>query len=155
MKSLPLRLRSSYVAISFMTSWKSFGKIAVRFYAILLPLQTSPGNSPGRHRFQRAVSAIDVLIRIGRHRTGSDAYPGLVSINASFAETARWKRCVPRQAAADRHMNKLSTGIIAVLSLVALSQRHGASPLSPAQAEARRAIVGAYDSAHINGIVFI
>src|SRR5262249_17605868 len=52
-------------------------------------------------------------------------------------------------------MNKLSTSIIAVLSLVALSQRHGASPLSPAQAEARRAMVGAYDNAHINGIVFI
>src|SRR5262249_28633018 len=52
-------------------------------------------------------------------------------------------------------MNKLSTGIIAVLSLVALSQRHGASPPAPAQAAPRRAIVGAYDSAHINGIVFI
>jgi hypothetical protein len=56
-------------------------------------------------------------------------------------------------------MNKLSTGIIAVLSLMALSQRLGANPSaqapSPTQAEARRTIVGAYDSAHINGVVFI
>jgi len=53
-------------------------------------------------------------------------------------------------------MNRLSTSIIAVLSLVALSQRHGASPPAPpVQAETRRAIVGAFDSAHINGVVFI
>src|SRR5262245_63007579 len=53
-------------------------------------------------------------------------------------------------------MNRLSTSIIAVLSLVALSQRNGASPPAPpVQAETRRAIVGAYDSAHINGVVFI
>jgi hypothetical protein len=53
-------------------------------------------------------------------------------------------------------MNKLSTGIIAVLSLVALSQRHGAGPPETrAQEPPRRAIVGAYDSAHINGVVFI
>src|SRR5262245_23887712 len=53
-------------------------------------------------------------------------------------------------------MNKLSTGIIAVLSLIAISQRHGAVPAErTAQEPQRRAIVGAYDSAHINGIVFI
>src|SRR2546426_12784409 len=66
--------------------------------------------------------------------------------------------CVPKARQdyeLDRYMNKLSTSIIVVLSLVALSQRHGASPPSPAQVETRRAIVGAYDSAHINGVVFI
>ena len=53
-------------------------------------------------------------------------------------------------------MNKLSTGIIAVLSLIALSQRHSAGPPETAgQEPPRSTIVGAYDSAHINGIVFI
>ncbi|HEY9434299.1 MAG TPA: trehalase family glycosidase [Blastocatellia bacterium] len=53
-------------------------------------------------------------------------------------------------------MNKLSTGIIAVLSLVALLQRPGAGPPETSgQEPPRRAIVGAYDSAHINGVVFI
>jgi Trehalase len=59
-------------------------------------------------------------------------------------------------------MNKLSTGIIAVLSLVALLPRHGANPSAQAaqasplgQAETGRAIVGAYDSGPPNGIVFI
>ncbi|HKC84545.1 MAG TPA: trehalase family glycosidase [Blastocatellia bacterium] len=53
-------------------------------------------------------------------------------------------------------MNKLSTGIIAVLSLIALSQRHSAGPPeTTGQEPPRGAIVGAYDSAHINGIVFI
>jgi mannosylglycerate hydrolase MGH1-like protein len=53
-------------------------------------------------------------------------------------------------------MNKLSTGIVAVLSLIALSQRHGAGPPeTTGQEPPRRAIVGAYDSANINGIVFI
>jgi Mannosylglycerate hydrolase MGH1-like glycoside hydrolase domain len=53
-------------------------------------------------------------------------------------------------------MNKLSTGIITVLSLIALSQRHGAAPPeTTGQEPPRRTIVGAYDSAHINGIVFI
>src|SRR5215475_5920368 len=53
-------------------------------------------------------------------------------------------------------MNKLSTGIIAVLSLIALSQRHGAGPPeTPIQEPPRPAIVGAYDSAHLNGVVFI
>ena len=53
-------------------------------------------------------------------------------------------------------MNKLSTGIIAVLSLIALSQRHSAGPPETTGQEPQRgAIVGAYDSAHINGIVFI
>src|SRR5262245_17505196 len=53
-------------------------------------------------------------------------------------------------------MNILYTGIIAVLSLVALSQRPGAGPPeAPGQEQPRRAIVGAYDSAHINGVVFI
>src|SRR6266545_2510182 len=47
-------------------------------------------------RFQRAVSAEDLLIGIGRPQTGDDAYPGLVPINSFFAETARWKRRVPR-----------------------------------------------------------
>jgi len=53
-------------------------------------------------------------------------------------------------------MNKLSTGIITVLSLIALSQRPGAGPPeTTGQEPPRRAIVGAYDSAQINGIVFI
>src|SRR5262245_52494989 len=53
-------------------------------------------------------------------------------------------------------MNKLSTGIIAILSLIAFSQRHSAGPPeTTGQEPLRRAIVGAYDSAHINGIVFI
>ncbi|HEU0178798.1 MAG TPA: trehalase family glycosidase [Blastocatellia bacterium] len=58
-------------------------------------------------------------------------------------------------------MNKLSMSIIAVLSLVALLQRHGANPsaeaaqAAPGQGETRRAIVGAYDNAHLNGVVFI
>src|SRR5262245_7122239 len=54
-------------------------------------------------------------------------------------------------------MSKLSMSIIAVLSFVqALLPRPGGSPLeTPGQEPPRRAIVGAYDSAHINGIVFI
>src|SRR5262245_8881066 len=53
-------------------------------------------------------------------------------------------------------MNKLSACVIAVLSLVALSQRPSArSQETPGQEPPRRAIVGAYDSAHINGVVFI
>jgi hypothetical protein len=53
-------------------------------------------------------------------------------------------------------MNKLSTGIIAFLTLIALSQRHGAGPPEThGQEPPRRTIVGAYDSASINGIVFI
>src|SRR6266508_3426539 len=54
------------------------------------------GKSLGTRRFQRAVSARDLLIRISRPQTGGGAYPGLVPINSSFAETARRKRCVPR-----------------------------------------------------------
>jgi hypothetical protein len=62
-------------------------------------------------------------------------------------------------------MNKLSAGIIAVLSLIALSQRPGANPSAEAAEAAQappsgqpgtgRAIVGAYDSGPPNGIVFI
>ena len=59
-------------------------------------------------------------------------------------------------------MNKLSTSIIAVLVFVALSQLSGANPSAraaqaapPGQGETRRAIVGAYDSAYLNGVVFI
>jgi len=53
-------------------------------------------------------------------------------------------------------MNKLSAGIIVVLSLVALSQRHSAGPPETSgQEPPRRAIVGAYDSGHVNGVVFI
>jgi len=54
------------------------------------------GESLGTHRFQRAVSARDLLIGISRLQTWGEAYPGPVPINSSFAETARWKRCVPR-----------------------------------------------------------
>src|SRR5262245_9515629 len=101
MKSLTWRLRSSYVAISLMTSQKSSGKISAEFYAILAPVQ--------------------IPLKIVR--------------STAFS------------------MNKPSTGIIAVLSLVALSQRHGASPTAPpGQEPPRRAIVGAYDSAHLNGV---
>src|SRR5262249_27888391 len=49
----------------------------------------------GTRRFQRAVSAKDLLIGIYRHRTGGDARPGLVPLDSSSAETARWKRRVP------------------------------------------------------------
>jgi hypothetical protein len=45
----------------------------------------------GTHRFQRAVSAKDLLIGIRRPPT----WKGLVPVNAPFAETARWRRCVP------------------------------------------------------------
>src|SRR6266536_1883029 len=58
--------------------------------------QTLLRKSLGTHRFQRAVSAKDLLTGISRPQTSGDAYPGLVPINSSFAETARWKRCVPR-----------------------------------------------------------
>src|SRR6266511_2931460 len=65
-----------------------------------LPHKGRPGQSfahaLGTRRFQRAVSAEDLLIGIGRPQTGDDAYPGLVPINSFFAETARWKRRVPR-----------------------------------------------------------
>jgi hypothetical protein len=54
-------------------------------------------------------------------------------------------------------MNKLSTSIIAILALAAFSQRPGANPLAQTapseQAETRRAIIGAYDSGPLNGIV--
>ncbi|MGH9768008.1 MAG: amylo-alpha-1,6-glucosidase [Blastocatellia bacterium] len=50
-------------------------------------------------------------------------------------------------------MNKLSRSIIAALLIIALAPRPGATPAS--QAEARRAIVGAYDGAQLNSIVFI
>jgi len=50
----------------------------------------------GTHRFQRAVSAKDLLIGT---RPPGDALPRiqsrLIPINKSLAETARWKRCVP------------------------------------------------------------
>src|SRR6266508_1535976 len=64
------------------------------------------GKALGTHRFQRAVAARDRLIGISPPQTGGDA---LVPINSSFAETARWKRCVPRARfhsfrASQRHM---------------------------------------------------
>jgi len=49
----------------------------------------------GSHRFQRAVLEKDLLLGISRPRSGGDAYPGLLPINSSLSETARWKRCVP------------------------------------------------------------
>jgi mannosylglycerate hydrolase MGH1-like protein len=54
-------------------------------------------------------------------------------------------------------MSKLATSIIAALSFVlALLPRPGSGPPAPpGQEPPRRAIVGAYDSAHINGVVFI
>jgi hypothetical protein len=53
-------------------------------------------------------------------------------------------------------MKKLSTSILAVLALAALWQRHGANTQAASgQAEARRAIVGAYDSGPPSNIVFI
>src|SRR5262245_38453317 len=61
-----------------------------------------------------------------------------------------------RESVADRIMKKLSTSILAVLALAALSQRHGANtPAAPGQAKTSRAIVGAYDSGPPNNIVFI
>src|SRR5262245_52352844 len=54
-------------------------------------------------------------------------------------------------------MNKLSTSMIAILALAAFSQRPGANPLAQTapsgQAETRRAIIGAYDSGPLTGIV--
>jgi Trehalase len=53
-------------------------------------------------------------------------------------------------------MNKFSTGLIAVLTLVALSQRPGANqPAPPGSLGTSGVIVGAYDSGSHNGIVFI
>src|SRR5262245_64206004 len=56
----------------------------------------SCGKSLDTRRFQSAVSEKDLLIGIRRLRTGGDVYPGLVPINSSFSESARWKRRVPR-----------------------------------------------------------
>jgi uncharacterized membrane protein len=44
-----------------------------------------------KRRFQRAVSAKDLLIGIRHPQAGSDAYTALVPINLPLAETARWK----------------------------------------------------------------
>lgn len=53
-------------------------------------------------------------------------------------------------------MSKLFASIIAALSLFqAPSPRPGAGPPAPAPAAPRRAIVGAYDSGRLNGLVFI
>ncbi|HKQ72745.1 MAG TPA: trehalase family glycosidase [Blastocatellia bacterium] len=53
-------------------------------------------------------------------------------------------------------MKKLFRSITAALLIIGLSLRPGAgSPIQAPQSEARRAIVGAYDSAQLNGIVFI
>ncbi|HEY6400928.1 MAG TPA: trehalase family glycosidase [Blastocatellia bacterium] len=53
-------------------------------------------------------------------------------------------------------MNKLFNSIIAILSLVALTQRLGANPLfQTGQSETSRTIVGAYDGGSLNSIVFI
>src|SRR5262245_41741761 len=58
----------------------------------------TPVESPWVRIASSVLSARGLLIGIRRHRIGGDAYTGLVSINTSFAETARWKRCVPRGA---------------------------------------------------------
>jgi len=50
----------------------------------------------GTRRVQRAVSSKDLLLGISRPQTWGEAYPGLVPINSSFSETARWTRRVPR-----------------------------------------------------------
>src|SRR5262245_41217559 len=47
----------------------------------------------GTHRFQRAVSAKYEFIGT---RASPQVWGGLIPINRSLAETARWKRCVPR-----------------------------------------------------------
>jgi hypothetical protein len=53
-------------------------------------------------------------------------------------------------------MKKLFKSIIAILSLVALTQRLGANPVfQTGQSETSRAIVGAYDGGSLNSIVFI
>jgi hypothetical protein len=54
----------------------------------------------GTHRFQRALGKKPIdrnpSLPNRRSRTEGAVYLGLVPINSSFAETARWKRCVPR-----------------------------------------------------------
>src|SRR5262245_21094268 len=52
--------------------------------------------SPGTHRFQRAVSAKDEFIRTRTEYASTKVWGRLIPINRSLAETARWKRCVPR-----------------------------------------------------------
>src|SRR5215813_12685148 len=47
----------------------------------------------GTHRFQRGVSAKYEFIGT---RASPQVWGGLIPINRSLAETARWKRCVPR-----------------------------------------------------------
>src|SRR5262249_25789599 len=57
-----------------------------------------PAENPWVRVASSALSARSLLIGIRRPRIGGDPYTGLVPINTSFAETARWKRCVPRGA---------------------------------------------------------
>src|SRR5262245_30921492 len=50
----------------------------------------------GTHRFQSAVSEKDEVIGTRLGCASSQVQVRLIPIKRSFAETARWKRCVPR-----------------------------------------------------------
>src|SRR6266542_4296450 len=54
------------------------------------------GKSLGTHRFQRAVSAKDPFIGTRPGYASPQGWGRLIPINRSLAETARWKRRVPR-----------------------------------------------------------
>src|SRR5215470_1532739 len=53
-------------------------------------------NPLGTHRFQRAVSAKDALLGARPVYASLQVRGRMNPIDRSFAETARWKRCVPR-----------------------------------------------------------